>query len=89
MSSARCFSSSIPVSKNATIQVLFGWGWGSHLHPDPLRGPSSVASSDATPPSRRRVGSTSAKAHEAEKVKKIEYFPKPGVFLRFFPSNFR
>jgi hypothetical protein len=26
-----------------------------------------------------------AKVCEAEKVKKVEHFPKPGVFLRFFP----
>jgi hypothetical protein len=28
-----------------------------------------------------------AQARDAEKVKKVEYFPKPGVFLRFIPPN--
>jgi hypothetical protein len=28
-----------------------------------------------------------AQVREAENVKKVEYFPKPGGFLRFFPPN--
>jgi hypothetical protein len=28
-----------------------------------------------------------AKAHDAEKVKKVEHFPKPDIFLRFFTPN--
>jgi hypothetical protein len=34
------------------------------------------------------IKKVTAKAHEAEKVKKVERFPKPGVFLRFFPLIF-
>jgi hypothetical protein len=30
-----------------------------------------------------------AKARDAEKVKKVEYFPKLGVFLRFFPAQLK
>jgi hypothetical protein len=31
------------------------------------------------------VKKLTTKASEAEKVKKVEHFPKPGVFSRFFP----
>jgi hypothetical protein len=30
-----------------------------------------------------------AKARDAEKVKKVKYLPKPGVFLRFFPAQLK
>jgi hypothetical protein len=33
------------------------------------------------------VKKVTAKARNAEKVKKVEHFPKPSVFLRFFPPD--
>jgi hypothetical protein len=54
----------------------------------PLRGPAP-----ATPPSRYPKLDPQLKSDrkgaQRRKVKKVENFPKPGVFLRFFPSKLK